>query len=405
MRALFINDVGFQYGAGMAHLRQIQSFLLMGWEVAALCWETGSMEGLAPYISPQLSGTWLGIERMPYLREDLGISPEVIEDTLVEKTKRIAPDIIVIGNIHGAAWSPSIVEALRDRLRCPIVVYMHDCYWFTGRCAYTGSCELYKTGCNHTCPTWQEYPSLPPDQIFQAWQTRRDLFCGSNGIPIVTDSNWLLGKLRDGMPNATRTDCLYYGLDEQIFHPMNKVLARKLLGIPQDKFVILGGAINVAEYRKGGHIFQKLFSIFKDDACFLLFGAQSDMYPGAYSTGLLRDYRKLPLVFNAADVFVNTSLEEAFGQTLCEAAACQVPVVAFRVGGVPEIARDGINARLVDEQNELALAKEIEFFKGDRDARLAYGKAGRHVVESEFTLKAQGERWLSYLESVFCPVG
>jgi glycosyltransferase involved in cell wall biosynthesis len=228
------------------------------------------------------------------------------------------------------------------------------------------------------------------------------MFCGEDGIPIVTDSQWLLNQLRQSMPGVTSSACIYYGLDESLFKPLDKGLVRKMLGLPLDSFIILGGAVNLTDYRKGGHIFQKLSSLlkFQRDVCFLVFGAKSDSLPGAYSTGLLRDYRKMPLIYNAADIFVNTSLEEAFGQTMCEASACEVPIVAFPVGGVPEIARHGINARLVSEQNERSLADEVNFFRSNREERLNYGKSGRLIVEREFTLLAQGQRWMDYLESL-----
>jgi len=400
LKALFLNDVGFQYGAGIAHLRQIQSFLKMGWDVSAICWSAGETNKVFPFFFPYMKGRWLGIESLPYLRTDCGISSQRITDTLVHKIRQSNPDVVIVGNIHGARWPLEMLLALKA-LPHRLVVYMHDCYWFTGRCAYTQGCSMHRTGCNQNCPTWEQYPSLPPDQIFDAWLLRRQLFCGSRGIPIATDSKWLLSELKNSMPSVTKADCVYCGLDESLFSPINKESARRLLGIPLDSFVILGGAVNLTEYRKGGHIFQKLVSMFQaeKDICFLVFGAQSNTLPNVYSTGLIRDYRKMPLVYSAADVFVNTSLEEAFGQTMCEASACGVPVVAFAVGGIPEIARHGINARLVYERSEVALAEEINFFRQEPTERLLYGRAGRELVESEFSLKAQGERWVQYLQS------
>ena len=399
MRALFINDLGFQYGAGIAHLRQIQSFLLMGWEVAALCWDGGETQNLVPYISPNVQGKWLGIVSLPNLHNSFNTSSQQITDALIHEAQKFSPDVAIVGNVHGAEWPPQILSSLTSLNS--LIVYMHDSYWITGRCAYTGSCDLYKIGCNHNCPTWEQYPSLAPDKIFDAWRLRRDMFCGPAGIPIATNSEWLLNQVNEGMPNVAKTDCVYLGLDEQLFQPIDKLLARKLLGISPDSFVILGGAVNVADFRKGSHIFQELFSLYKNEKVhFLIFGKSSEVLVGAYSTGLLRDYRKMPLVYSSADLFVSTSLEESFGQTLCEAAACGIPSIAFRVGGVPEIARDGINARLVDDKSAEALANEIEFFRQNSEACFEYGKAGRQIVGQEFTLQAQGERWMQYLQSL-----
>jgi len=189
-------------------------------------------------------------------------------------------------------------------------------------------------------------------------------------------------------------------LDESLFKPIDRSLSRRLLGIPQESFVILGGAVNVNDRREGGHIFKEIMAALSGRAQFLVFGAESGEMEGVYGTGLLRDYRKMPLLYSAADLFVGTSLEEAFGQTFCEASACAIPIVAFRVGGIPEIARDGINARLLDEIDASPLLEEIESFMADSEKRKAFGQAGRSLVEKEFTLARQAERWQQYLNAV-----
>ncbi|NJN85122.1 MAG: glycosyltransferase [Leptolyngbyaceae cyanobacterium SL_7_1] len=277
---------------------------------------------------------------------------------------------------------------------------MHDCYLISGRCAYTGQCTLYQTGCNHTCPTWEQYPSLQPDKIFDEWVLRRQLFCGATGIPLAANSQWTLGMAHKAFPGLTHAACLYYGLDEHLFKKIDKTLARHLLGVPEDAFVILGGAVNVSDYRKGGHIFNEVVAKLQGDAHFLVFGERSQTWSNIQGTGLLRDYRKMPLVYSAADVFVGTSLEEAFGQTFCEAAACSVPVVAFNVDGIPEIARHDVNARLAYTIDPEALLKEIRFLMKNPARRHELGEAGRALVEAEFTLKRQGDRWINYLQSL-----
>ncbi len=392
-KVLYINDRGFQYGAGIATLRQIQSFVLTGYDVSMICWHQGAEEARIPFVSPEAKGRWLGLKAMPYLTPERGFNVAQVIETLVLEARLQSPDVIIVGNIHGAGWPLELLSALRSV--CPVVAFMHDCYYATGRCAYTGSCTLYRQGCNHTCPTWQDYPSLNPQLIFGQWLLRRDIFCGSNGIPIAANSRWTQEKAQDALIGLTHSTCLYYGLDADLFQPIDRAFARKLLNIPQDAFVVLGGAVNVNDYRKGGHIFSKAVDHLKGDIYFLAFGANSSQQ-GIYGTGLLRDYRKMPLVYSAADVFVGTSLEEAFGQTFCEAAACGIPVIAFRVDGIPEVARHGINARLTDEATAEALIEEIQRLKADSAMRQAYGQAGRAMVEAEFTLQCQGDRWTRY---------
>ncbi|MBE9178292.1 glycosyltransferase [Oculatella sp. LEGE 06141] len=396
LRVLFINDLGFQYGAGIALLRQVQSFLVMGHEVCALSWVQGDTEGAIDPTPAGASGTWLGMTSLPYLHSDQGISQECIIGTIALEARLRNPDVIILGNLHAAHWSLRLLPALQA-LGCAVVAFMHDCYLVTGRCAYTGGCNLYEMGCNDTCPTWNQYPKLEPDKIFDEWVLRRQIFCGQAGIPIAANSQWTLEMARRSLRGLTHADCVYYGLDEQLFKPIDKSLARRLLGIPQDSFVILGGAVNVSDYRKGGHLFNQVVQTLKDEVYFLAFGATSQAQTGIRGTGLLRDYRKMPLVYSAADIFVGTSLEEAFGQTFCEAAACALPVVAFNLDGIPEVARHNLNARLANQTTAEALLQEIEFFRQNPAKRQAFGAAGRAMVEAEFTFKAQGDRWMNYL--------
>ena len=58
-------------------------------------------------------------------------------------------------------------------------------------------------------------------------------------------------------------------------------------------------------------------------------------------TGGIRERHDLARLLAAADVFVSASLMETYGLTLVESMACGTPVVAFRVGGIPEAAPDG----------------------------------------------------------------
>ncbi|MBD2103186.1 glycosyltransferase [Leptolyngbya sp. FACHB-261] len=398
LRVLFLNDLGFQYGAGIAFLRQIQSFLLMGQEVEALCWCQGPIEGDIPFVPDDATGHWLGLTQLSYLDARQNLSQSRIIDNIVLEVKRKSPDIIIVGNLHGSKWSLKLLPALK-KLDIMVIAFMHDCYLFTGRCAYTGNCSLYEKGCNSSCPTWDQYPTLPPNEIFDEWALRREIFCGSEGIPLVANSCWTQSMAQKALKGLCNVDHIYCGVDEQLFKKVDKALARRLLGIPQDSFVILGGAVNMEDYRKGGHMFKEVVAELGKEAYFLVFGSESQQLKEVHGTGFLRDYRKMPLVFSAADIFVGTSLEEAFGQTFCEAAACSLPIAAFNVGGVSEIARHNVNARLSNETNTKGLLREIKFLMANPTKCHDFGEAGRTIVEAEFTLKRQGENWMNYIEN------
>lgn len=397
LRVLFLNDLGFQYGAGIAQLRQIQSFLMMGCEVAGLCWQQ-SIETEIPFFPHNASGTWLGMRQLPKLHRDQGATETAIIDGIMREVNKIDPDVVIVGNLHGARWPLQLPAALRDR-KIQTIVYMHDIFWVSGRCAYPAKCEKYLTGCDASCPTADEYPELEPSKIADAWKLRRALFCGASGIPLVGNSNWTVRTARTALRGAKKIAAVHLGLDTYIYRPFDRSLMRRLLHLPQDRFIILLGAVNVSEKRKGVDFFKKLIHHFRSSSSVVIFGENSlNMnMKNIYTTGFLRDYRKMALLYSAADVFIGTALEEAFGQALCEASACAVPIVSFDVGGTPEIIENKKTGILVPPGDIEKMISEIEKLRINEQHRKELGAAGRRRVEKRFSLEVQTERWRQYL--------
>ena len=398
LRVLFFNDLGFQYVAGVLHLRQVQSFLLAGHEVAGLCWRKGSEEDAIEVAPAGAPGRWMGMRELPGLQRDA--DPETAAAAVLREVEAFRPDLVVAGNLHGAGLPLELLGRLRAAVPA-VVAFMHDCYLATGRCPYPGKCLLYEVGCDETCPTAHEYPVLEPGRIAPAWRLRRELFSGPDAIPLAANSRWTLAFAERSMPDLRAPAVVYPGLDTEVFRPLDRAISRRLLGIPEDAFVVLAGAVNLTDRRKGGALLREVVAALRREARFLLFGAASDAFDGFRGTGLLRDYRKMPLLFGAADLFVGTAREEAFGLTLSEAAACGVPSVAFRVGGIPEATRDGATARLIEPFDTAAMIRAIRALMADEPARRALGAAGRALAESELTLSAQRDRWTAFLRFAF----
>ena len=92
-------------------------------------------------------------------------------------------------------------------------------------------------------------------------------------------------------------------------------------------------------------------------------------------------------VYAAADIVCQASRwEEVFGYVIAEAMSCRKPLVATRVGGIPELVQDGRTGFLVDRGDVRALADRILELASDRELRKCMGRAGRHVAEAKFDL-------------------
>jgi len=90
-------------------------------------------------------------------------------------------------------------------------------------------------------------------------------------------------------------------------------------------------------------------------------------------TGFAEDNKKL-LYYKSADIFVLPSLYEIFGIVNLEAMACGLPIIATKVGGIPDIVEDGSNGLLVPYRNPKALADAIIYLLENDDVRKKMGK-------------------------------
>lgn len=94
--------------------------------------------------------------------------------------------------------------------------------------------------------------------------------------------------------------------------------------------------------------------------------------------------RDIPVVMASLDLLVQPSRWEGFGVTLLEAMAASRPVVASRVGGIPEVVRDGVTGLLVPPDDPAALAAACAALLRDRERAARIGRAGKERVAAEF---------------------
>lgn len=119
--------------------------------------------------------------------------------------------------------------------------------------------------------------------------------------------------------------------------------------------------------------------------------------------GLRRD---MPDILRALDVMVLPSSREGNPMILLEALAAGVPVVATRVGGIPEVIEHGRNGSLVEPFRPRALADELARVLRDRELRARYGREGRRTFEERYSAAAMGRRYTAiYLRQANMPSG
>lgn len=103
----------------------------------------------------------------------------------------------------------------------------------------------------------------------------------------------------------------------------------------------------------------------------------------------------VPQVMRGLDLFVLPSLAEGISNTILEAMASGLPVVATAVGGNADLVADGRSGQIVPAGDVLALAAALARWGADAARRQQAGQAGRHIIESRFSLDAMVQAYRS----------
>lgn len=273
------------------------------------------------------------------LFDNHGLASVQVTKSFIKQVCEIKPDIIHLHNIHGYYLNYPLLFDYLKKWGGPVVWTLHDCWPFTGHCAYYDfvGCSLWRKGC-HDCPQQRNYPSsMWRDRSRRNYEDKKFAFTGCADLTLVPVSKWLAGELSKSFLHKYDIVTIHNGIDMSVFKPDDK----KAGGSKQK--IILGVA-SVWERRKGLDEFLKLRDILSDDYSIILVGLTQKQIK-SLPTGIIGIKRtenvgQLAKLYSDADVFVNPTLEDNFPTTNLEALACGTPVVTYATGGAPEAVDD-----------------------------------------------------------------
>ena len=380
LRALFLNDLGWRYGAGIAHHRLASALVRGGNSIEAIAF---SEDVIRAGEEPKISTGWLH-----------------------DRIASLNPDFIVAGNLHAVRFDP---VKLRDAYRrWPTFIVLHDFWWLTGRCPYTDGCNKYLTGCDSTCPTAAEYPALRPDRIAPAWKQKRQILAEKNAPVLLAQSPWGSEVVLGAFPGQLRpkVEQIRLGLPTDVFRPRDRRACRRLLGLPEDRFIVAFSSSSLNDRRKGPEQIKNLLrNLAIPDVLFVAIGNGSFDTLDLPSDRLqIIGYRDNPedmaRIYAAADVLLAPSMEETFGQVFIEAAACGTPSIGHRLTGVPTALLDGVTGILTNTPTVDELEKALRRLHGESRLRADLGAWGRIHVENEWSLEACYHHFFAMLRRV-----
>ena len=279
----------------------------------------------------------------------------------IEEVKEYNPDIIHLHNIHGYYINIEILFNYLKEANKPVIWTLHDCWAFTGHCAYFDyvGCDKWKNGCNK-CPQKEGYPTSKVfDNSKLNYEKKRELFTSIKNMTIVTPSKWLANLVKESFLGKYPVEIINNGIDLEVFKPTESDF-RERYNL-QDKFIILGVA-SVWEERKGLKYFIELSKELSADYKVVVVGVtekqKKELPNNILAITRTNNVKELAEIYTAVDVFVNPTLEDNFPTTNLEALACGTPVITFNTGGSVE-SIDNKNGIVVYEKDLNALKKAI----------------------------------------------
>jgi glycosyltransferase involved in cell wall biosynthesis len=350
----------------------------------------------------------LTLDRLPLKlypnRTTAAYSTQWLPDNISQYVAQINPEIV---NLHWVNSGYLQIESMRQIAK-PIVWTLHDMWSFTGGCHYDQGCDRYTKNCGQ-CP--QLGSTQQQDLSRWTWQRKATAWKRIN-LTIVAPSRWLADcAKRSALFQDRRVEYIPYSINTDIYRPINRDLARQILGLPQNKFLILSGSLGgIQDNRKGFHLLQAaLQRLSQTDWCskleLVVFGSTKPENPpelglATHYLGSFNDDISLALVYSAADVFIAPSQQDNLPNTVLEAIACGTPCVAFKIGGLPDMIEHHQNGYLASPYDSDDLARGIAWILEDSARYTQLAERARQKAEQEFALDIQPRRYLALFESL-----
>lgn len=302
-------------------------------------------------------------------------------------------DIIHFHWIHKGFLSFKSMESLLN-LNKKYFWTLHDLWAVTGGCYYNWDCDNYINGCGNCYYLKNPNPTDLSKSVFKA----KDELWGSGNIKFIAPSKWIMNsalkspiiKVSSTIQNIANT------INTEFFVPLEDKLRyslRENYGFGKNDFVILFSAAILTNLAKGFHLFIELAKLILGRTAasvrFLILGdSKGNDYDLEFSkfVGFVSDPNKIRDSYQLSDLYVITSTQDNFPNTIMESLSCGTPVVGFKIGGVQEMIDDNLNGfvGLPDNLEDLS-DRIVDYINvGDKDG---FSRNAREKAMATFDAK------------------
>jgi glycosyltransferase involved in cell wall biosynthesis len=340
-----------------------------------------------------------------YRQREKGLfSSAWLSENLAHSVAKVDPDIVHLFWVNGGFMK---IETLKSFHR-PIIWTLHDMWPFTGGCHYDEECGKFRQLCGN-CPFLHSGRDrdLSRRVFLRKLNSWKDV-----PIVVVATSHWLANMARaSSLFKNQRIEVIPNGLDTEKYKPVDKQVARSVYNLPQDKHLILFSAFSATSDKRKGNQFlvpalEKLSKEgWADQAELVIVGASRpenppDLGMKVHYMGYLQDEASQVLLYSAADVVVAPSMQENLSNAVMESLACGTPVVAFGIGGMPDMIDHQKNGYLAKPFEFSDLANGIMWVLEDKNRQEALSSCARETVIERYTLKSVANRYAALYHDV-----
>lgn len=322
-------------------------------------------------------------------------SNTLLPGSIEKQIREIDPDVVHLHWINRGLLSVTDLKKWKK----PIVWTLHDHWPFTGGCHYpVNDCNAYTSSCGN-CPA---LGSKCANDLSRLNWSRKNRHWGDLKLNIVGPSAWLTQRAAESsLFDKKRCHHLPNGIDTTLYQPGGQAEARKALGLPLDKTLVLVVAMNPdTDRNKGGHLALEAIRLAAEklgpDAAEILIagapdkGVREEGPWKIHSLGVLKEEAEMAQLYQAADVQLVPSYYENLSNALMEACASGLPCVAFAAGGNGDLVHHQQHGYLATPYEAASLAEGLIQYISQPETRRAHGRAARdHILQfSELSLIA-----------------
>jgi glycosyltransferase involved in cell wall biosynthesis len=319
---------------------------------------------------------------------------------IIKKINEINPDIV---HLHWICGGMLKIEDLA-KIKQPIVWSLHDMWAFTGGCHYDEECGRYKENCGYCKVLNSDKKNDLSSRIFK----RKKKSFKRNDLIIIGLSQWLANTAKDShLFKNKKIVNLPNPIDTDLFKPFDKKQARQLWNLPENKKLILFGAMGATSDPRKGYqeLIKALLNLQHKNIELIIFGSSEpkekpNLKFKSHYTGHLHDDISLVTLYSACDIMVVPSIQENLSNAIMESLSCGTPVVGFNVGGNSDMIEHQKNGYLAKPFDSNDLAKGIEWVLEDEQRHQKLCLVAREKVIEKFDSKKVAKQYIELYQSL-----